>query len=122
MIALQQPELVARVQNIARAINQDENEVLETAVQLYLDHVEREKIHGETQAFWGMMPDLQSKYLDEFVAVHEGQVIDHDKDVAQLEQRIAQRLGDIAVLIAPVTTAGQRDLYMTSFRLEAFNE
>ncbi|CAN5695600.1 hypothetical protein BH10CHL1_BH10CHL1_24440 [soil metagenome] len=122
MIALQQPELIVRVQNIARAINQDENEVLETAVQLYLDHVEREKIHAETQAFWAMTTDLQSKYLGEFVAVHEGQVIDHDLDVAQLEQRITQRLGDIAVLIAPVTQATQRDLYTSSFRLEAFNE
>ena len=70
-----------------------------------------------------MIADLRSKYLGEFVAVHEGQVIDYDKDVAQLELRIAQRLGDIAVLIAPVTNANQRDLYQTtSFRLEAFNE
>lgn len=119
MIALQAPELVQRVERLAHSTNQREHQVVETAVQAYLDQIEREKIHIETEAFWRMYADLQKQYLGEYVAVHEQQIIDHDHDVLRLEQRVVDRFGDIAILIAPVTTSAKRDLQRAGFQLEA---
>lgn len=119
MIALKAPELVQRVERFAYATHQQEEQVVETAVQAYLDQIEREKIHAETEAFWHMYADLQKQYLGQFVAVHEQQMVDHDQDVLQLEQRIVERFGDIAILIAPITTSGKRDLQQIGIRLDA---
>lgn len=99
---LRVPELVQRVERLARATNKHEDQVVEIAVQEYLDQIEREKIHAETEAFWRMYADLQNQYLGEYVAVHEQQLVDHDQDVLRLEQRVVERFGDIAILVAPV--------------------
>ena len=65
-----------------------------------------------------MQVDLVAQYLGEYVALHQGQVVDHDPDSVCLEQRVAEKSGDVAVLIAPVTGAPHRDLSTISFRLE----
>lgn len=119
MIALRAPELVQRVAQFARATQQAEDQVVENAVQAYLAQIEREKIHAETEAFWQMYTDLQKLYLGEYVAVHEQQMVDHDQDILRLEQRVVERFGDIAILIAPVTTSMKRDIQRTGFQLEA---
>lgn len=93
-------------------------QVVETAVQAYLDQMDREKIHEETEAFWAMQAELVARYPGEYVAVHQGQVVDHDTDVVQLERRVAQAWGEVAVLIAPVNGEPGRDFTTVSFRLE----
>lgn len=118
MIALQSPELMQRVEQFARTEKMDETAVVETAVEYYLDQAEREKIHAETQLFWQMYEELQANYLGQYVAMREGRVVDHDHDVLQLEQRIVDRFGDIALLIAPVTASTRKELRRISFKLE----
>jgi hypothetical protein len=118
MIAVQRPGLIERVRHIARETNRDTTQVVEAAVQAYLDQLDREKIHEETEAFWAMQVDLVAQYPGEYVAVHQGQVVDHDPDVVCLEQRVAEQWGESAILIAPVTDESRRDLTTVSFRLE----
>lgn len=118
MIALRTPTLVQRVEQLARATQQQEDQVVESAVQAYLDQIEREKIHSETAAFWQMYAELQQLYLGQYVAIHKQEVVDHDPDVLRLEQRVVERFGDIAILLAPVTTTVKRDIQHTGFRLE----
>jgi hypothetical protein len=118
MIALQTPELVQRVERFARAAAVNETVVVETAVERYLDQIERDKIHAETVAFWKMHARLRANYLGQYVAIHEGKVVDHDHNVLQLEQRVVERFGDIALLIAPVPATPQRELRRTGFKLE----
>ncbi len=90
MVALQEPKLVQRVEQFARATNRDQQQIVETAVQSYLDQTEREKIHAETEAFWRLYPELHHQYNGEYVAIYQGQVIDHDTDVLRLEQRVVE--------------------------------
>ena len=118
MIAVERPGLIERVRHAARETNRDTTQVVETAVQAYLDQLDREKMHKEAEAFWAMQADLLIRYPGEYVAVHQGQVVDHDPDVVRLEQRVAERWGDSAILIAPVTDEPRRDLSTVSFRLE----
>ena len=60
---------------------------------------------------------LQANYLGEYVAVHGERVVDHDRDVVQLEQRVIERFGDIEILIAPITTSSHHELRHVSFKL-----
>ena len=118
MIAVQRPGLIERIQNIAHETNRDTTQIVEEAVLAYLDELERDKMHEETEAYWAMQPDLIARFAGEYVAVHQGQVVDHDSDPVGLEQRIAERLGDVPILIAAVTGAARRDLSTVSFRLD----
>jgi hypothetical protein len=118
MIVVQRPGLVERIRDIARETNRDVTQVVETAVEAYLDQLDRDKIHEETEAFWAMQADLIASYSGEYVAMHQGRVVDHDTDIIRLEERIAQRLGEVPVLIAPVTDTPRRDLSTVSFHLE----
>jgi predicted transcriptional regulator len=118
MIAVQRPGLVERIQHVAAETNRDATQVVEAAVQAYLDHLEQEKIHEETEAFWAMQAELANKYAGEYVAMHQGQVVDHDSDVVRLEQRVAERFAETPLLIAPVTDAPRRDLSSVSFCLD----
>ena len=118
MIAIQRPSLIKRIRHVARETNRNTTQLVEAAVQAYLDQLERDNIHRETEAFWAMHAELVARYSGEYVAVHQGRVVDHDPDVTRLEQRVAERWGEAAVLIAPVTDAPRHDLTTTSFRLE----
>jgi hypothetical protein len=78
----------------------------------------RAKIHTEAEA-WRALPDaIRRRYSDEFVAVHEGQVIDHDPDRITLHLRVRGLLGDIPVLITPADAPPSREFQMLSPRLE----
>jgi len=119
MIAVQRPGLIERIEHIAQESNRDTTQIVEEALRAYLDQLEREAIHRETEAFWAMQADLVAHYPDEYVAIYQGQVVDHDPDITHLEQRVAERLSEATVLIAPVTDAPRRDLSTVSFRLES---
>lgn len=118
MIGIERRGLIERIQHVADETNRDAIQVVEEAVEAYLDQLEQEKIHKETKAFWAMQLDLMSRYAGEFVAMHQGQVVDHDPDVVRLERRVAEQYGETAVLIAPVNRAPRRDLSTVSFRLD----
>ena len=118
MVVVKRPGLIERIRHVARETNRETTQVVEAAVQAYLDQLDRETIHEEAEAFWAMQADLLARYPGEHVAVHQGQVVDHDPDVVRLEQRVAEQWGESAILIAPVTDKPRRDLSTVSFRLE----
>lgn len=78
----------------------------------------RAKIRAEAEA-WRSLPDtVRQSYGLEFVAVHEGHVIDHDADRLALYRRVRQRLEDTAVLITPAAGPSPREFRIASPRLE----
>lgn len=118
MIGIQRRGLIERIQHAADETNRDAIQVVEEAVEAYLDQLQQEKIHKEKEAFWAMQPNLLSEYAGEYITIHQGQVVDHDSDVVRLERRVAEQYGETAILIAPVTRASRRDLSTVSFRLD----
>ena len=109
-IALLEPVLVRRVEQWGSQTNRPVEKILETAVQTYLDELEREAIHAETQAFWEMHDDLLEAYPEKYVALYQGQVVAHDKDLVRLEERVREQFGLLPVLIAPIQQQSSRDL------------
>lgn len=79
----------------------------------------RQKLHRESQAFLAMHSELMEKYAGQAVAIHQGQVIDHDLDVRGLYLRMRSRYGDTPVLIRQVTERGENTLTFRSPRLGA---
>jgi predicted TIM-barrel fold metal-dependent hydrolase len=110
-IELREPRLVWQIEQLAAKTTQPAEQVVETAVRAYLDKLEREAIHHETEVFWARQAELVHAYPGQFVAIYQGELIDHDQDVKQLEQRVRERWGAASVLIAPVSSEARRDLF-----------
>jgi len=117
-VELKEPRLLARVERLAADRTQPAERIVEMAVQLYLDKLDADAIHAETEAFWAMHAELVAKYANHHVAIYEGEVVDHDQDARRLEACIRERFGAAPVLIAPVTPHARRDLRWRGGRLE----
>jgi hypothetical protein len=78
----------------------------------------RKKIQSETKAFLAQYETLQAKYLGQYVAMHEGKVIDHDVDLRTLHLRVYERVGYTPVLLKQVTVEPERELVFRSPRLD----
>ncbi len=61
-VKLKEPRLIEHVERLAAEQSQPVEKVLETAVQTYLDELERDAIHAETQVFWAMHDQLLAEY------------------------------------------------------------
>jgi len=117
-VELREPRLLARVEWLAADRTQPAERIVEMAVQLYLDKLDSDAIHAETEAFWAMHAELVAKYANHHVAIYEGEVVDHDQNVRYLEARIRERFGAASVLIARVTPYMRRDLRWRAGRME----
>jgi hypothetical protein len=120
-IALQ-PDLADQVHRITRSEGATVEDFVNQAVRERLEQLEDQKLKAEVQAFEGMHPQLVKKYLGQFVAVHEGQVVDADADFEALFLRLQESLGDVPVLIRPVSVEPTLELRAPSPRLEHSKE
>jgi hypothetical protein len=57
----------------------------------------------EHQAFLRLLPQLLTTHRGQYVAVHEGQVIDSDTDDIALIQRVHARIGYVPIHVGLVT-------------------
>ncbi|MBS1252076.1 MAG: hypothetical protein MAG451_01112 [Anaerolineales bacterium] len=117
-LELKEPTLVSQLEQLADGTTQPAEQVLETAVRTYLDELERQAIHAETEAFWAMHEELLKTYNGQFVAMRQSSVVDHDEDVSRLERRVRERFGLLPVLIAPVKPGVRQDLRWIGGRIE----
>ncbi|MCS6843769.1 MAG: hypothetical protein NZ528_05505 [Caldilineales bacterium] len=112
------PQLLERVEQAAQWQHATAAEVAERALADYLDRLEWEKLEAEMAAFQAQLPSLLPAYPDEFVAIHEGQVIDHDKDLRALHQRVYNRMRSVPVLLQKVTAVPSADVLVRGPRVE----
>lgn len=94
------------------------DELAEKAIQQFLRQLERHKIKTEVKAFQQQHPELVRRYLGQYVAMHEGEVVDCDENFQAIHQRVRQHFGRQAVLIRQVTHSAERVLTVRSPRLE----
>ena len=122
VVELKEPVLVQQVAQLARTQERLPEDVVEAAVRSYLDALEEQAIHRETEAFWQQHDELLALYPNQYVALRNGVVVDHDSDVSWLERRVRNRYGMAPVLIAPVTPVGRRDLLWRGGRIDRTGE
>jgi hypothetical protein len=63
---------------------------------------QEKKINWEQQQYEAQHSDLLHRFKGEYIAMHEGKVVDHDQDAVALGRRIRKLYGKIAVLITRV--------------------
>jgi hypothetical protein len=74
-----------------------------SAFEARLPPPELSKGEREYQAFLHLLPQLLGRYQGQYVAIHEGQVIDSDNDDIALIQRVHARIGYVPIHVGLVT-------------------
>jgi hypothetical protein len=116
MVALQiSEELAGTIKTEATLRGVSVENYLRSAIRRERTIAERQKIEGE-QEWWLNLPlSERAKYQGEFIAVHNQELVDHDKDDAVLYKRIRTKYGKTPVLIMPAE--GPREIRIYSPRL-----
>jgi hypothetical protein len=102
-LVLNRSDLVDGLQQAAKVENVPTEELLNQAVAEFLDKMEIRILEAENEAFTQLHPQLVNTYLGEYVAIHNGEVVDHDSDARSLHIRIRRKYGKAPVLIREVT-------------------
>ncbi len=113
-----EPKLYERVEETALECKVSIGEVLAAAVHLYLWELDRRKISEESAVYRQRHAELREQYLGQYIAMHNGQVVDHDTDFQALRQRIRRRFGRTPVMITLVEDVAERSLVRHGFRMK----
>jgi hypothetical protein len=74
-----------------------------TTHEVRLTFPEPPKGEREYQAFLRLLPELLKTHRGQYVAIHEGQVVDSDKDDIALVSRVHDRVGYVPIHVGQVT-------------------
>ncbi|MFQ6134380.1 MAG: DUF5678 domain-containing protein [Nitrososphaerales archaeon] len=67
------------------------------------------KFRKDMKWFQDHYEDLKKQYPDKYVAVHDGEVVDHDKTYIHLIQRLKKRYADISSFVVEYVS-GERQV------------
>ncbi len=107
-----QVEQIARADS--RAVEDVLAEVIKQSVPIFSIDPDRPAMLREQAAYRAMHPDLLERHQGQYVAVYQGQVIDHDADDLALSERVRQQLPSAVVLIRQVLPQTERVLHFRS--------
>lgn len=94
------------------------HDVVERALQQYLFRQRQEKIARERRWYEAHHQEVVQQYRGQYVAIHNGQIVDTDQDGRTLSKRIRQHYGRTAIaLIQVADTAEPPALYVYSPKL-----
>ncbi|MEK7809909.1 MAG: DUF5678 domain-containing protein [Chloroflexota bacterium] len=96
----------------ARLESKTINEIVNEAVENYVRDKQRRKIDKEIAAFETMHVELKRKYLGEWVAIDQGQLVDHDADRVKLYKRVRAQFGRKSVLIRQVQEQAVEEIWI----------
>lgn len=111
-------ELYSRIEKTAQEREANINEIFNQAIRRYLWELDRRKISEESRIYRQRHAELKEEYLGQYVAMHDGRVVDHDADFQVLRQRVRQRFEHIPVMITLVEKTAEQSLIRHGFRME----
>ncbi len=88
------------------------DQLLNQAVEEFLLNKQRAKIDTEIAAFVRLHPELWKTKPGEWVAIHNGKLVDADPDRIALYRRVRERYGKVSVLIREVTTDPEQEIWL----------
>ena len=113
-----EPQLYSRIKQAADEHKIGVDRILAEALRRYLWELDRRKISEESQIYQQRHAELKAQYLGQYIALHNGQVVDHDMDVAVLRQRVRQCFGRKPVMVTLVEEVAERPLIRRGFQQE----
>ena len=75
------------------------------------------KWQREYEAFQQLLPELLTTHAGQYVAIHEGRVVDSGPDDLELAMRFFRQYGNVALHIGSVTTAPEPVIRIPHYRL-----
>ncbi|MEZ4861606.1 MAG: DUF5678 domain-containing protein [Caldilineaceae bacterium] len=109
---------ISSLHKVADALGESAEILADRAIQQFLRQIAANKIEREEQYFQDQYEQLLRGYPDQYIAMHDGQVIDHDPDELSLYLRIRQQYPLIGILIKRVTSEREEVWTIRSPRLE----
>jgi predicted transcriptional regulator len=94
--------LVEELSQAASTRHTDLTAVLTQAIEHYLREQAQHAIEREQREYAAQHSQLVAQYKGEYIAMYDGEVVDHDADRAALGRRVRARYGRAPVLITPV--------------------
>ncbi len=110
-------ELIDRLQQAAEWKGIPLEEAASKAVTEYLGQFGFEKVKAEQAIFEKMRPALLTKYRGQYIAVHNGQVVESAPDLRTLHHKVFVRFGFTPILHIQVTDEPERDIQTHGLRL-----
>ena len=95
-------ELYNRIEKTAQEHQANVDEILNQAIRRYLWELDRRKISEESKFYRQRHAELKEKYLGQYIAMHDGQVVDHDPEFQILRRRVRQQFIHTPVMITLV--------------------
>lgn len=93
---------LSQLERVADAKGTTAEELAEQAIHQFLRDEARRMMQRESAAFRRMHPDLLANYPNEFVALYQEKLVDHDPDQLALFRRVEKQYPDVPVLIKQV--------------------
>ena len=100
-------QLYSRIEQAADEQKIGIDRILTDALRRYLWELDRRKISAESQVYQRRHAELKAQYQGRYIAMHGGQVVDHDSDVTALRERVRQRFGRRPVMIILVEAVAE---------------
>lgn len=110
--------IVESLRQVAAEKGMTFDQALGESAQEYIRQARRIKLRREQEAYRAMHAELKQKYLGQSVAIHNGELVDHDVDALALLRRIRQRFGSAPVLFCEVEDKPDKEYVIRSPRLE----
>ena len=97
------PNLVKPLRRLAKEQDESVDEIIGGLVADYLREQRHAQLLVEMERYRVLHPQIVEQYEGQYVAVYQGEVVDHDEDTGVLFKRVYERYGDLPVLIVRVT-------------------
>lgn len=118
------PDLSDTLQVSAQQQDTTVDNLVNEAVERYLREEQRQKIDREIASYETLHPQLWRTMPGQWVAVHDGKVVDQDGDRAALYRRVRAAYGRTVVLIRQVKTVVADEIWVRTpnkGRVKAFD-
>ncbi len=111
-------KVAAQLRRMAVQVSETPEALAERAIREFLRAAARQAIHQEMQVFRARHAELLQTYEGRYIAMHQGQVVDDDKDQLALLTRIEAQYPDTPVLITRVVSEPEETYTVRSPRWE----
>jgi hypothetical protein len=88
------------------------DDLVNEAVALYVHRLQQKQIEREAEAYERMHPSLRDRFLGQWVAIHDQQLVDHDSDRLALYRRVRTRFGHTPILMRRVAESPVETIWM----------
>jgi hypothetical protein len=110
--------LMTELMPLAHQEDKAVDELVCEVVRRYIWEAREQQLDRELVAYRALYKNLKQRYLGEYVAIRDGEVVGHGPERKPLSRAMRRRYGNDVILIMPVTESPEREWQFRSPKLE----